>query len=174
MEEVVISVPHGICSQGGRCDSEAIEAARALHQAFKFRSTLLISQTARSECDMNRSECRKTKFRTRLTETLSSNTILLDVHSYTPGHQMYGQTDHALVLLQNQYPAGTLTYMLQSSGCDAALAKGDSSVNDIVGQAYRKTRAQYLLEFREGQSSQELDNLAEEVVTTLSRLYRLE
>jgi hypothetical protein len=92
---ILIVCPHGKCEVGKRCDLLAWEAAKLLKSLLNQNgrlADLLMPRITRSECDLNRFECRDNTYRKRLRGLVKSGIyfLVVDVHSFHAGHGRVG------------------------------------------------------------------------------------
>ncbi len=158
---VVVTVPHAQCPPiaiptSHPCDLLAPQAARCLwlkqekidvHRPF-------FGTIPRTECDLNRVQCRNTSYRKRVREFVLENqestVFVLDIHSYPPDTNEW--TSYELVVLDDSttkprdYSFAFVDFM-KDSGIPILLGKGKG--NDILVEMRGLGQRSFLLEFNE-------------------------
>lgn len=160
MEQVLLTVPHKACPPNSPpnhlCDFVAETSAVALYQYLGRKPCLLIGNIPRTQCDLNRIQCRQTKFRKELRKEIKSGDykFVLDIHSYPPDledKELREWSKYDLVIMdrlpETQY-GDLLTKLLQKAGVNCMRVLG-SKKNDIVGEARENGLYSVLLEFKE-------------------------
>ena len=90
MADFVVSAPHSLCRPGEDsvhiCDRQAKKFAEWLKNELTCGSVKIHkADVHRSECDLNRIECRDRPYRKRIVEDIESwKTVVVDAHSYPP------------------------------------------------------------------------------------------
>lgn len=163
---LIVTVPHK-CIYGADdpgCDENADVFGTRL--AHLLKADLLIGDTLRKQCDLNRSVCRNEPMRKKLTNMLlagSQQHILLDVHTFEhkkfPG-LLGSDNDAWFVVMGGKYThiPHTLYKRMVAAGCNVAFSQDD--VNDIVDQANILGIPAALLEIRDDLPLKYLNGIA--------------
>lgn len=181
---IVITAPHAACvpvshllDQGHYCDLAAERASLCLAQHLKKVKLFINSDVPRTrQNDMNRQVSRNTEFRKKIldyaTENKDNIAFVLDVHSFPPTDRHYGPWE--LVVLDDFFPVATYTLdFVRAMRREKIVTVGmHGKTNDIHFQMRRDVGLQsFLVEFKEGLSTQRLENvICPAVATWLSNM----
>lgn len=98
----ILTVPHARCpvhSTNHDCDIIALDVANAL-DSYLFRhgigSYVYPGSVPRTECDLNRRECRRTKWYGTVFHNIRPSDILIDVHSFDRHAPRFNDNDIVL------------------------------------------------------------------------------
>lgn len=138
MENLIVYAPHvcvvsPILDPG--CDFRSRIYAKIL--AARLKGKLILSRTLRAECDNNRIMCRETPSRRRLRESITPDTFVLEVHTFSPYTSRWRSRSFApepeVVILTtgNEEHARFVAYNISKAGFDIEVLRGDREVNDV-------------------------------------------
>lgn len=168
----ILTVPHAVCppqARGHMCDIVAPSVAKAIWAAGgdAVEAPYVPSNTPRTECDLNRTECRDHPFRNMLRERLLREPrvgFVIDVHSFWRTAPTF--SPHELVVLDDVPSGGTFptsyvrdyAQMMAKRGVDIAVIRGIK--NDIIDEMRTRGVPAFLLEFNESLSGARMRELA--------------
>lgn len=183
---VIITVPHSKCTIHDNetndthwCDKISGTVANMIYDKFNdpinrksIVPHIFTSQTHRTECDLNRIQCRYNDFRlpeAQLIKILTNNDtkyILLDIHSFPEDSEFRGNDVVILTKYQNVYDklAILVRDMISKFKYKCSILEG-SYENDIINTS---PSSSILLEFNETLETKTLDKLSSIIAHAIS------
>lgn len=162
--KILLTCPHAYCSaslsEKHLCDPIAEQMTNELYRQLRGHLEDVdkeIGGVPRPECDLNRSQCRNTPFRQRISNKMKNGNynIILDIHSYPPDSE-YGSYEITILDDRGIHPSlssYSLYKFLASYGVTVGLLHGKQ--NDIIEEATSIGTDAFLIEFDEGKSTDE-------------------
>ncbi len=186
---IFISVPHGFCLDAiipaRHCDRLAQKAAVSLAESLhskKMKTYTILPTTIRAVCDLNRSQCVDTNYRTGLRNFVKAHykeiVFTLDVHSFPKDTEDWEKFD--FVILDNlssvmktkgeftDYALSLYKYC-KTKGIPTKLVEG--AENSIQDELRARGFKNLLIEFKESLSESELKMITDTVADWIVENY---
>lgn len=154
---LLITVPHNCVISRNidtGCDENAKRFGEDIGTAINMPSTLILGDTPRRVCDLNRLACRNCNMRQNVTSHMHhpENIALIDIHTFPYGQfpVPYGRTLWFVVLSGEERSSAMKLYLqLQREGFGEYVQFGMSPLNDIVEESNTIGLPAALLEIRD-------------------------
>lgn len=169
MVKFILTVPHATCPHpyipDHPCDIRATEFAETLSKAITCgRTELHIGDVSRDVCDLNRIECRHYPFRKRVAESITPDTIVLDIHSF-PHPSVY--SPNTFFILGKSEMVDKIRKKVEKEGYLVGSAY-PAKYNDILAQAEElKAKDALILEIAEDVKRNDIERISKAVADAI-------